>query len=114
MYNLFLGHLCISRGFSLIDQSPQRVILVPKLIDFLDHLITSWLNELFRIGFDHLHFSADRFVLLLDFFEVAKGSINVIFVIVALWNEGDVWMVCSKVEIHNGLIMKVEYIWREI
>ena len=76
------------------------------MIDFIDHLVPSWLDKLFRIVFDHFHFSTDGLVLLLEFFEIAEGSIYVIFVVIAFWDEGDV-VFCSQIEVHNGLIMKI-------
>lgn len=100
MYNLFLGHFGIGRGFALFHNFPQGLIFVPELVDFADDFVP----ERFEVGLgvrcEAVHFPFDGFVLLLDLSEAPEGAVDVVLVKVAFGDEGDIGVLII-LEIHN-------------
>ena len=106
MNYFFLSHFAVDRGFWFLNHPLQGVVLFPNLIDFINQFVSNRSDEVFGVGLDHVHLSSNGIILLLEFSQGFVSPVDVIFVAVALWDEGDI-TVLGEIRIHNGYNMNI-------
>ena len=99
--NLFLGHLRVSRDLAPLHHPPQRVVLLPQLVDPHRELISDRFDKGLRIGSYSLHLKSNGLVLPLQLLQVSQGTVDVILVFVFIDREGYVRGLFAKIRIHN-------------
>lgn len=100
--NFLLGHLAIGWNLGLLHHPPQRLVLIPKLVNLQTHLISYRLDKCLGIGLDPLHLHPYHLVLPLQLLEVPQCSVHMVFVLVLLSDKSNVRMLFSQIRFHNG------------
>lgn len=104
MHNLLFCHLCIGWSLGLFDHPSQRLVLIPQNVDLFYHPVSRIFDKGLGVILDNFHLCLEGLVLELYLFEIAKGTINVILIQIALRYKSDISTVLRRVQIHHGSI----------